>query len=194
MSKGITPVISIIILLLITISLAGMGWTYMSGYYEAMTAKQIKIVEGSAYGNEVMILNIGTSEIDQSDLRVLVGGKDSEILDMDPATVEPKSSARLVFEFSDLGQTDVRIIGPGNAMSYSHDIKVEELQGMAGWWEFEGSAEDSAGANHGSFSGGAHIADDAERGQVLSLDGDGDYVNLHAASVAGSSEGSITVG
>ena len=137
MRKAITPVISIIILLLITISLAGTGWTYMSGYYEAMTAKTIKLVEGSARGNEIMILNIGTSEIDQSDLRVLVGGKDSEILEMDPVTVGPKKSARLTFEFSGLGRTEVRIIGPGNAISYQHDIEVEELDSIVSWWRLD---------------------------------------------------------
>ena len=122
MRKAITPVISIIILLLITISLAGMGWTYMSGYYEAMTSKTIKLVEGSARGNEVMILNIGTSEITGDDITVLTEGKDAGILDMSPATVEPKKSARIIFRPGALGDVNVRVLAPGNSVSYSEDI------------------------------------------------------------------------
>lgn len=37
--KGITPIISVIILLLITIGLASAAWTYMSGYMSNLTSR-----------------------------------------------------------------------------------------------------------------------------------------------------------
>jgi WD40 repeat protein/serine/threonine protein kinase/tetratricopeptide (TPR) repeat protein len=54
---------------------------------------------------------------------------------------------------------------------------------MVGWWKFdqtEGSlAADSSGNGHdGRLVGEADITADAERGHMLSLDGDGDYVDM----------------
>jgi hypothetical protein len=45
-------------------------------------------------------------------------------------------------------------------------------------WEFEGDFTDSVGGNHGTPMGDATIVTDAQRGDVLSLDGSGDYVNI----------------
>jgi len=53
---------------------------------------------------------------------------------------------------------------------------------MIGWWKFEeakgGVTVDSSGNDlDGKLVGGAHIISDPVRGNVLSLDGDGDYVD-----------------
>ncbi len=63
----------------------------------------------------------------------------------------------------------------GNLWSFSTSI-------MVGWWKFdriEGqTAVDSSGSGlDGKLVGGAHIISEPVRGNVLSLDGDGDYVN-----------------
>ena len=122
--KAITPVISIIILLLITISLAGIGWTYMSGYYEAMTSKQISIVYGSGMGDQVMVRNTGTSDIDPGELRVMVSGKEPAIDNSQP--IEAGKSANLKFghgscrEILEGAGESVRVTGPGNAFSYTY--------------------------------------------------------------------------
>jgi hypothetical protein len=50
--------------------------------------------------------------------------------------------------------------------------------GLVAHWQFEGSFNDSAGTNHGAANGDAKIVVDAERGQVLELDGTGDYVEV----------------
>jgi len=53
---------------------------------------------------------------------------------------------------------------------------------MVGWWKFDEiggeTVTDSSGNDfHGKLVGDAHIISDPERSNVLSLDGDGDYVN-----------------
>ena len=53
---------------------------------------------------------------------------------------------------------------------------------MVGWWKFDrvegGTVIDSSGSGlDGKLVGDAHIISDSIRGNVLSLDGDGDYVN-----------------
>jgi len=63
--KGITPIISIIILLLITIGLAGAAWTYMSGYFSGLTARYIEVGYSYCDGNvaKIMLTNRGTSPL-----------------------------------------------------------------------------------------------------------------------------------
>jgi len=76
--KGITPIISIIILLLITVGLAASAWTYMSNYMTTLTAKAIEIpTQQCIEGEKAMAIvhNIGTSSI-------LVGGAKSDIIIM----------------------------------------------------------------------------------------------------------------
>jgi len=50
--------------------------------------------------------------------------------------------------------------------------------GYISWWKFDGDATDETGMNDGTLIEDATFVVDAERGQVLSLDGDGDYVDV----------------
>ncbi len=64
--KGITPIISIIILLLITIGLASAAWTYMSGYMSSMMARQLEIFPPDCIGGRqaaFIARNIGTGNV-----------------------------------------------------------------------------------------------------------------------------------
>ncbi|RLJ09312.1 MAG: hypothetical protein DRP13_00470 [Candidatus Aenigmatarchaeota archaeon] len=71
MRKGITPIIAIIILLLITVSLAGLAWTYLSGILTGRTEGSFIIptngilCDEDASGNthiRVLIQNTGVSK------------------------------------------------------------------------------------------------------------------------------------
>lgn len=50
--------------------------------------------------------------------------------------------------------------------------------GLVAWYKFEVDANDSVGSNHGTMMNGAQIITNLQRGQVLSLDGENDYVFL----------------
>ena len=68
--KGITPVISIIILLLIAIALAGAAWTFMGGLAGSFMKGSLMVVETDCQGvkNATIVLrNIGTQEISLGD-------------------------------------------------------------------------------------------------------------------------------
>ncbi len=59
----------------------------------------------------------------------------------------------------------------------------ETVEPMVTWWNFDevegGNVPDSSGKGlNGKLVGDARIISDAERGHVLSLDGDGDYVDM----------------
>jgi flagellin-like protein len=47
MKKGITPIIAIIILLLITIALAGAAWAYLQGFLFSQIANSFRVPEGN---------------------------------------------------------------------------------------------------------------------------------------------------
>jgi hypothetical protein len=51
------------------------------------------------------------------------------------------------------------------------------------WWKFEGNANDEGGVSDGTLTGDAIIVSDAQKGNVVSLDGVGDYVNLPDSSL-----------
>jgi hypothetical protein len=64
--------------------------------------------------------------------------------------------------------------------SFSLDVRDPNF---IGWWQFDDAANqpiaDSSGYGHsGTLAGNAAIVDDLERGKVLYLEGDGDYVTL----------------
>ncbi len=70
--KGITPIISIIILLLLTVGMAAAAWSYMSSYFSSITAKTIEISmqkcvtgSGANSGQDVLAVvhNMGTATI-----------------------------------------------------------------------------------------------------------------------------------
>jgi len=67
MKKGITPIIAIIILLLITIALAGAAWTYLQGFLFSQISKSFVIPTGGAYCEKgqisVYVLNTGYDSI-----------------------------------------------------------------------------------------------------------------------------------
>jgi flagellin-like protein len=81
--KGITPIISIIILLLITIGLASAAWTYMSGYMTGLLSRIIEVSTASCIsGTQVTFLvknsgtnNVGISGI--SNLNLVTGSSEA---------------------------------------------------------------------------------------------------------------------
>jgi len=65
MKKGITPIIAIIILLLITIGLAATAWTYLSGFLGTYT-KSLTLVDSyciAGINSTVIMRNSGTEAI-----------------------------------------------------------------------------------------------------------------------------------
>lgn len=66
--KGVSAIIATIILLLITIALAGTAYIYLSGMITGRTAKTISILDASCSGSTITIVlsNDGTVNIDAS--------------------------------------------------------------------------------------------------------------------------------
>lgn len=63
--KGITPIIAILVILLITIAITGSAWIYISTYYSGITSEAIEItsVDCTSNGATIYMHNIGTDPI-----------------------------------------------------------------------------------------------------------------------------------
>ncbi len=83
--KGITPIIAILVMLLITIAITGSAWIYITTYYQSMTGKAVEIssIDCTAGGVKIYMRSIGTDTLDTSSAndmdvseRLLVSGAD----------------------------------------------------------------------------------------------------------------------
>jgi len=72
--KGITPIIAIIVLLLITVALAGVAYSYLNSYMTGLTSKSIEVRDAFCVGGgtaTVIIANVGTTAIATSEITIL---------------------------------------------------------------------------------------------------------------------------
>jgi len=72
--KGITPIISIIILLLITIGLASAAWTYMSGYMSNLISRTLDVTPANCIGGTqvtFIVRNAGTNNIGSNSIQAM---------------------------------------------------------------------------------------------------------------------------
>ena len=119
--KGITPIIGVVLLILITITLAGSAYTFLFGIAESATAKTIQLVPGSPLNDTVIVKNIGTSTIQADELRVTVNGQQASFFN--PGSIGSKKSRQFRIDSPVYGeQLNVRILGPTNTISYKTDI------------------------------------------------------------------------
>ena len=101
MRKGITPIISIIVLLLITVALAGVAWTYLSGFLGTQM-QTLTIPPNGAYCTgtaiKVVITNTGTEKLVSLTTAEVSG--ENTIASPDGGldiNLEPKASKTLTF-------------------------------------------------------------------------------------------------
>lgn len=74
MRKGITPIIAIIVLLLITVALAGAAWTYLSTYMTELTGKSVEVIDAFCINGDtavILVRNAGTTDVDTSEITVI---------------------------------------------------------------------------------------------------------------------------
>lgn len=126
--KGITPIISIIILLLITIGLASAAWTYLSGYMTNLTSRVLDVSTSSCInGVQAMVLarNAGTNRIGTSDVHGLNLDTGASLnlswTDPDGAVItyiDALQSARVRITNTDASHSNCTTIGVAKACKY----------------------------------------------------------------------------
>ncbi len=115
--KGITPIISTIVLLLITVALAGAAWVYIGGFMGTYTEKSFTIPTGGAYCDaqgsfHVRVVNTGTSTITSADwVEKSVTNSTITPLDLTVSSVPTKGTADFTVAGGDSGQSYMINIG-----------------------------------------------------------------------------------
>jgi flagellin-like protein len=129
MKKGITPIISIVLLVMITIAMVGFAWVWFSRVgqgamnrtqtqieqQQQSMQKTIRIDNINAASSVVYVRNTGTLDIAGSELTIYVGGV-IQSCTWSPSTISPGSTASCDWSTgSCTSGTIVRITAPGNS-------------------------------------------------------------------------------
>jgi flagellin-like protein len=100
MRKGITPIISIIILLLITIALAGVAYTFLMGQMFTRIGGSFDIPIGGAFCTNgqitILVTNTGTSDLRDEDFTIAQIDGTDVTASLEDVVINPEGSATLL--------------------------------------------------------------------------------------------------
>ena len=124
MKKGISTVIATLLMLIITIALAGFAYTYLSGVLTAQTAKTVELIGAvdciTGTSHILTVKNLGTSAITAaSEISVTVDGS-AATCTWSSATLSSGggiSTCTTGAAGVSAGSHRIRITGPGNVLS-----------------------------------------------------------------------------
>jgi len=121
--KGIATIIAAIILLIITISLAGTAYAFINLILKGRISKSISMLGSSCNGTHVTIViaNEGTDVINGTELKVLINGQPANPPDFGAdVTIEPHSSAVKTFAGVQANKPNQIIVtSPSNSVDFT---------------------------------------------------------------------------
>ena len=121
MSKGISTIIAAIMLVIITIGLAGTAYLFFSNYMTSRVAKIIDVLSISCNNNgthsniTIVLANRGSDDIQEGEIKVLVNNKEVIFSKLTPLTAGNVTVGTNTTQGT--GKTDIMIIGPSNAIT-----------------------------------------------------------------------------
>ncbi|MBI2084989.1 MAG: hypothetical protein HYT71_00580 [Candidatus Aenigmarchaeota archaeon] len=116
--KAITPVIALVMLMLITVGIVGIAYTWFSGIASSQTSNTFKITPIS--GNKIMVANLGSSDLDTNNLKIFVG--DGEAGVANPSKIQPGKASVLEIIPHGYGELDGRVMS--NSMAYDFNVNI----------------------------------------------------------------------
>ncbi len=113
--KGVSAIIATILLLMITIALAGTAYIYMSGMISGRTSKTISVLDASCSSNIItlVISNDGTVDVTSSDIKIFVENVENTAFSL--STIEPHNTA-VTDVTGTSGANTVLVVSPSNAV------------------------------------------------------------------------------
>lgn len=122
MRKGVSAIIATVLLLMITIALAGTAYIYMTGMIGGKTSKTISILDGSCSSNiiSVVLSNDGTETIDGTegtgDIKIYVNNIPDNTFSFTPVNIAPHSTGVVTDINGNAGANTVLVVSPSNAI------------------------------------------------------------------------------
>jgi len=116
--KGISTIIATILMLIITIALAGTAYMFISGMLMSRISKTVSIMGASCNATNditLVISNDGTDLIKENELKIFNGSVN--IANFKKISISPKDSNITSFRAAP-GSNPVRIISPSNSVDF----------------------------------------------------------------------------
>ena len=129
MRKGITPIISIIVLLLITIALAGVAWVYLSGMLGSHIESSFTIPAVGTFCTlnatsdnllEIVVTNTGTTTLTTSHFIVIKVDGNNATASASSLTLAPKEAGAILSGYD---------CGTGGCSTGEHTIELATASG-----------------------------------------------------------------
>ncbi len=117
--KGISTVIATILMLLITVGMAGLAYMYISGMFTSRTAQTISLSSADCAGGDINILvkNDGTENIDTTAIDIYVDGGNAYDCKGAGNTTTAGGTTFCDSIAASQGTHTVQIVGPSNSIS-----------------------------------------------------------------------------
>ena len=119
--KGVSAIVATLLMLIITIGLAGLAYSYISGVFTTKT-KTLSLVDAFCApenGKNVahfVVRNEGTTNITSTELTVINTGGNCDDLSQMTANISAGSTVMLNASGCNPGTVSIRLIGPSNAI------------------------------------------------------------------------------
>ena len=115
MRKGVSAIIATILLLMITIGLAGMAYVFVSGMMTGRTSKTITVLDASCTSDiiTIVISNDGTLDIAPSDIKIYVENTQNSTFSL--STIVPHTT-QVTNVAGTSGANTVLVVSPSNAV------------------------------------------------------------------------------
>lgn len=110
--KGISAIIATLLLLVITIGLAVTAYFYINNMLQKTISKQINIEPAGCSNNEIYLIiwNMGTEELKDTDFRILLNNKQPTKITFNPTTIPPRNSTIVNITSAQSGMNTVLIV------------------------------------------------------------------------------------
>jgi len=96
--KGISSVIATLLLVVITIGLAGTAYFFVSNLAERSTSSNFQVLDIS--GNQIIISNLGTKPITQNDLKIVIDNNPVSSFTIEGGSIDAGKTGIVTFQAS----------------------------------------------------------------------------------------------
>jgi len=136
MGKGISTTIATLLVLIVTISLIGVGYTFIFGIFSAKTAVVLSFVDFN--NGELIVRNDGTSSVSVNQIKVYVSGSPERLAkiksDKDPIPPGQIATITILDAYNYNGKKKIRVVTPGSSFSAFVNFGNNFPEGDSTWY------------------------------------------------------------
>jgi flagellin-like protein len=136
MKKGISAIVATLLMLIITITLVGAAWTFISSIFTSRTAQILEFVD--FHNGEIIVRNSGTAPIPVANIKIYVSGSPEReaIIKSDKDPIPPGQTATLTIldAYNYNGRKNIRVVTPGSSFRAIGNFGNNYPEGSSTWY------------------------------------------------------------